>query len=99
DAARRVVGRLPAPVALRALHLGDPRRAQPTLGGEGLGLLAVDLRPLRPRAPRRVALEERRLVARAALPVDPAEAETGLDGLRCRDGRDARALLRDADPE
>ena len=76
-----------------------PGRPHPAVLGQPLGPPAVDLRPLRPRAARRVALAVGRPVALAPLAVDPAEAQTRLDRLYRGDARDARPHLGDADPQ
>src|SRR4051794_11392782 len=69
----------PATVRLRSLHLGRAARTHAPLLGESLGLGDVQSRPLRPRAPARVALEICRLIAGASYRRDPAEAEADVD--------------------
>src|SRR5439155_7167529 len=83
---RAVVGRLPATVRLRALDLREPRRLhQPGLD-QPRRRLAVDLRPLAPRPPRKEALQVIRLVEPPRLRVDPAVAERNLERLGVGDG-------------
>src|SRR4051794_12489900 len=99
DVRGRVVGRVPAPVGLRALDLGDARRLHVAALDQLRDQPDVALGPLRARPPRRVLLQEVRLVAGLALAVDPAEAEGDVERLGDGDRLHAGALLGDLDPE
>ena len=69
----------PTPVRLRSQDLGQAARTHASLVGEPLDLGDVPSRPLRPRAPARVTLEVRRLIAGASYRRDPAEAQPDVD--------------------
>src|SRR5215203_2585401 len=62
DRAGAGVGRVPPPVGLRRIDLRLPGWSHPTCRDQRLGAVAVDLRPLAARLPRREALPEVRLV-------------------------------------
>ena len=99
DLARAVIRGGPAPVRLRTLDLGEPRRPHPSPLDERRGAVAVDLRPPAPQPPRREALEEVVPVERLPLAVDPAVAERDLQRLRDADRPLAGGLLGDLEPD
>src|ERR1700736_603374 len=77
-----VVGALPPPVTLRALHVSETRRLHHPGGDQSLRLRAVDLRPQALRRAWREALEPPNVVERALLPVDPPPRERTIERLR-----------------
>src|SRR5262249_61671955 len=70
-----VIGGLPAAVPLGALDLRVPRRLHATVLDERRRLLAIDLRPLAPRAAWGEFLQPEFRVESPLLAVDPAIAE------------------------
>jgi hypothetical protein len=85
-------------VGPRLLDLAQAGRLHRVSGDEGLGLLGVDLRPPAAGPAGREPLPPELVVESALLPVDPAEAESGVHRLGVGDGRPGGALLGDPQP-
>src|SRR5882724_6728744 len=94
-----IVGPLPPPVTLRALHFSQTRRLHSPGGDQCLRLRAVDLRPRTLGRTSREALEPPNVVEPGLLPVDPPPCERTIERFCVRERRRARLLLRDLQPQ
>ena len=81
------------------LDLQKASGLQPTMFQQLERSLPIDARPTAPATTRRKLLEKELLVKGAPLAVDPAVAERTVQGFGIADGGDARAPLRDLEPE
>jgi hypothetical protein len=81
----RLIGRFPAPIGARPFDFGEAARLHLTVGDKLECPRPIDLRPFAAGAARGEALQPVVVVVAAALGVDPAMAEGGIEGIRMAD--------------
>src|SRR5215203_5678260 len=94
----RLVSRVPPSISLGGLDLGEAGRAHPPGRHERLHPADVHLRPSSSRSTSNVVLQEVHIVICLPLARDPAIAQAKVDGLVVSQGRNARPLLCDLQP-